>query len=212
MNPQRIRNIRLSAALADFAYAAGNPQMTVSIDNTIAQGILPENIATLLPSHTIVGFTRLNSRFYFNTFGEQHRWFRSTAYFWHLRTPRSSDKIFVGFRGTFPHPGSPGRDIDRHGPTATSQTRFSKLVNRLLDFAPSNYGLADFYHDATVIRIPYRKGTVWKWYSFWGSLILGRTPGFLGWPRTVAAHWMSCPYDDPITDRVNGHVHLDVPT
>jgi len=77
-----------------------------------------------------------------------------------------------------------------------------------LDFAPSNYGLADFYHDATVTRIPYRKGTVWKWYSFWGSLILGRTPGFFGWPRTVAAHWMSCPYDDPITERVNEHVHL----
>jgi hypothetical protein len=33
-------------------------------------------------------------------------------------------------------------------------------------FAPSNYGLADVYYDVTLIRVPYRTGVVWKWYTY----------------------------------------------
>jgi hypothetical protein len=61
-------------------------------------------------------------------------------------------------------------------------------MNRL---APSNFSYSDFAYDATLIRVPYRPGAVWKWWSYWGSLILERSPKFLGWPRTVAVDWMS---------------------
>jgi len=88
----------------------------------------------------------------------------------------------------------------------------SRTLNHVADkLAPSNYGLADFYHDATLIRVPYRPGTVWKLYSYWGSLILERTQSasnFFAWPRKVATYWVSRPYNQPIIERHNGHVHL----
>lgn len=77
--------------------------------------------------------------------------------------------------------------------------------------APSNYGVSDFLHDAILIRIPYRKGTVWKWYSYWGSLILENTASahnWLGWPRTVANDWMNRPHESPKPENNAGDVHL----
>lgn len=62
------------------------------------------------------------------------------------------------------------------------------IMNRL---APSNFSYSDFAYDATLIRVPYRPGAVWKWWSYWGSLILERSPKIFGWPRTVAMDWMS---------------------
>ncbi|CAH0044692.1 unnamed protein product [Clonostachys solani] len=68
---------------------------------------------------------------------------------------------------------------------------FSTLSNRMIDiFGPSNYGLADLYYDATLIRVPYRKGVVWKWYTYWGSLVLKGSNWArccFPWPRQVAA-------------------------
>ncbi|KAH8770739.1 hypothetical protein F5883DRAFT_713360, partial [Diaporthe sp. PMI_573] len=71
--------------------------------------------------------------------------------------------------------------------------------------------LSDFYYDATIIRIPYRKGSVWKWYAYWGTLILERTQRaqrlFSG-SRRVAADWVSRPYRENISQRKDGNVHL----
>jgi hypothetical protein len=39
-------------------------------------------------------------------------------------------------------------------------------------FGPSNFGLGDLYYDLTLIRVPYRPGVMWKWYTYWGTLIL----------------------------------------
>jgi hypothetical protein len=78
-------------------------------------------------------------------------------------------------------------------------------------FAPSNYGVSDFLHDAILIRVPYRKGIVWKWYAYWGSLVLERTASvhaWFRWPRTVANDWMSRPHGITTTENNAGHVHL----
>ncbi|KAK5079530.1 hypothetical protein LTR70_009188 [Exophiala xenobiotica] len=127
--------------------------------------------------------------------------------------PENRDMIFVGFRGTWGHPSIRGADIGENGPIGIRQSSwFSRIFNYVADkLAPSNYGLADFYNDATLTRIPYQPGTVWKLYSYWGSLILERTQGasnFCAWPRKVAAYWVSRPYNKPVTERQNGHVHL----
>ena len=78
-------------------------------------------------------------------------------------------------------------------------------------FAPSNYGLADIYYDATLIRVPYRTGVVWKWYTYWGTLILGgsdRFRPFWGAPRRVAAGLISRPQGIHVADKGNLLVHL----
>jgi hypothetical protein len=75
---------------------------------------------------------------------------------------------------------------------------------------PSRYGLSDFYYDGMLIRVPYRKGTVWKWYAYWGSLVLERTewaPRFFAWPRTVATDWITEPNINS-SEPNGGHVHL----
>lgn len=110
-------NIRLSAELANFAYAAGNPLMKTSIDNMIAQKKeLPRNFAKLLPNHEVIGFERYNSNTWFvKWFAEKHRWLQSTSYFCHLRSPGESDKIFVGFRGTWNHLVVRSEDVKENG-------------------------------------------------------------------------------------------------
>lgn len=96
--------------------------------------------------------------------------------------------------------------------TGGRQPCFSRFVNWIFDkLAPSNYGLSDFYYDATVIRVPYRKGSLWKWYAYWGTLILEitrRAPGFFSVPRRVAADWISRPSGESLTQRHDGLVHL----
>jgi hypothetical protein len=92
------------------------------------------------------------------------------------------------------------------------QPYLSRFTNWLLDiFAPSNYGLADFYYDATVIRVPYRKKSVWKWYSYWGRLILERTqrhPSRCAGPRRIAADWLARPYSEFPDQRQDDNSHL----
>jgi hypothetical protein len=74
----------------------------------------------------------------------------------------------------------------------------------------SKFGLSDFYYDAILIRVPYRKGVVWKWYAYWGSLVqemTGWAPQLFSWPRTVGKHWMISPNTSPNQSK-QGHVHL----
>lgn len=80
-------------------------------------------------------------------------------------------------------------------------------------FAPSNYGLADIYYDLTLIRVPYRTGVVWKWYTYWGTLVLGGSDRFAtcniwSWPRKVAAGAISRPQGNKVADTGNLLVHL----
>lgn len=80
-------------------------------------------------------------------------------------------------------------------------------------FPPSNYGPSDFYYDATIVRIPYTHGTVWKWWAYWGSLVLERTrlgclTGVFNPARVSAADWISRPSHDRIATSGLGDVHL----
>ena len=81
------------------------------------------------------------------------------------------------------------------------------------EFPPSNIGLSDFYYDAFLIRTPYTEGTIWKWYAYWGSLVLERTSHPLlsklfAHSRIVAANWLSTPNSDRIGNAIRGDVHL----
>jgi hypothetical protein len=74
----------------------------------------------------------------------------------------------------------------------------------------SKYGLSDFYYDAMLIRIPYRKGPIWKWYAYWGSLILQTTslaPRLFTLSRIVARYWMERP-NIYSSEQNAGYVHL----
>jgi pimeloyl-ACP methyl ester carboxylesterase len=74
----------------------------------------------------------------------------------------------------------------------------------------SKYGLSDFCYGATLIRIPYRKGPIWKWYAYWGSLILQTTswaPGLFRRSRIVARYWIERP-NIWSSQRNAGYVHL----
>jgi Lipase (class 3) len=74
-------------------------------------------------------------------------------------------------------------------------------------FTPSNYGFSDFYYDAILIRVPYRAGTIWKWYAYWATIIL-KTPSCFSWPRAVAEDWISRPRPELVGNEDAGLVHL----
>jgi hypothetical protein len=84
----------------------------------------------------------------------------------------------------------------------------SRIASWIGGWLPSNYGVSDFLHNAILIRVPYRKGAVWKWYTYWGSLILEKTSMRFKPPRTVAAEWMSRGSPEESTLDNAGHVHL----
>jgi len=108
VTPRQMSNIRLSAVFADFAYATGNPEETTEIDTAMQRGDLPQMLKPLteqLPSYRVVAFQRFHSTFHVNRREDQHRWFRSTSYFCQMSKEGDDDKIFIGFRGTWLHPG-----------------------------------------------------------------------------------------------------------
>ncbi|KAH7138647.1 Alpha/Beta hydrolase protein [Dendryphion nanum] len=118
-------------------------------------------------------------------------------------------RIILGVRGTWNDSTASGTWFHEKEPLQDCLVSgiFTWITDKL---TPSNYGFSDFYYDAMLIRIPYRKGTVWKWYAYWGSLILERTRWahwFFTWPRTVAGDWMNKP-SSCSNEPNNGHVHL----
>ncbi|PNP38782.1 hypothetical protein TGAMA5MH_09005 [Trichoderma gamsii] len=96
--------------------------------------------------------------------------------------------------------------------SASGSSVISWLSNLSINiFAPSNYGLADLYYDATLIRVPYRTGVVWKWYTYWGTLVLEGS----NWmrrcfvrPRQVAAGLIFRPDGGVMSGQSSPLVHL----
>ncbi|KAK5056195.1 hypothetical protein LTR84_012748 [Exophiala bonariae] len=206
--------IRLCAKAANFAYIASNPDRRAE-SNQLRESnhtkTLPDYLSSSpgLQGQTVVSFDEFTTRSHMHRFEDQHRYFKSYAYLLHLRKDRDVDTIVVGFRGTFNHSNSNGKNFidDAASTTPSGQSFKSRCINWALDtLAPSNHGLSDFYYDATVIRVPYRQGSVWKWYSFWGMLMLEKTKWV--WPRRVGADLVSKPSGESITARNDGHVHL----
>ncbi|KAH8194183.1 hypothetical protein TruAng_011653 [Truncatella angustata] len=221
---EQLKKIRICAELADFAYTAGNPERRDS--SAVLRGTsrkLPEDFSPSFQDHKVINFQEYYSRSWNQSHQHQHRFFKAYAYLLHLRKQDDVDTIIVGLRGTFNHSTSAGRNFIENGVRDGQQPYCSRVINWLFDkFAPSNYGLADFYYDATLIRVPYRKGPVWKWYSYWAMLILGGTqwcPSFFAGPRRIAADWLARPYSEfpgqgtdgdarHLDQLKDGHVHL----
>ncbi|EON68821.1 hypothetical protein W97_08079 [Coniosporium apollinis CBS 100218] len=263
--------IKLCARLAKFAYTSGNPALKLSSrknNDEVAKTKLLEELHTQVTAlGPILDFQRYYSHSWFIPKSSQPKWFRSYAYFCHIKgkpetgvgradgnketgtvggeevdreaanvkavqrealegdaierpvvgEERSGveveeviDRIIMGFRGTWNDSTGSGRWF--HENEALQESLVSRfptwITNKLTP--SSKYGFSDFYYDAMVIRIPYRKGTVWKWYAYWGSLILERTGWarrFFTWPRTVAGDWMTRP-NEPPNELNGGHVHL----
>ncbi|KAG4279178.1 hypothetical protein FPRO04_13678 [Fusarium proliferatum] len=209
---EQLKKIRLCAKLANFAYIAGNPQMRGSTDQLRRLRTLPESLSPFFEGHQVINFNEFYTRSWIHSHEHQHRFFRSYSYLLHLRKENDVDTIIVGLRGTFNYSTTTGENFIENGVRDGRQPRLSRFINWFFDkLAPSNYGLSDFYYDATVIRVPYRKGSVWKWYAYWGTLILERTqwaPALFSGSRRVAADWVSRPYEESLAQRQYGHVHL----
>ncbi|KAK8007070.1 hypothetical protein PG989_001060 [Apiospora arundinis] len=213
---EKLERARLCAKLAKFAYIAGNPEKRGLVDQlrqatptTSVQ--LPESLSDF-DGHQVIKFEEYHTRSWIHSYEHQHRFFRSYAYLLHFRKQNDVDTIIVGFRGTFNYTTHTGENVIENGVTAGRPSCLSRFINWVLDcFAPSNYGLSDFYYDATIIRVPYREGAVWKWYAYWGTLILEWTRRARGWfsgPRRVAADWISRPYCQPQPQGQDRQVHL----
>jgi hypothetical protein len=216
-----IDKLLLCARLADYCYTSGKP------------GVNADELSAKCPPGYHMSE---NKNFFSHSWNQkpenQHRFFKSHAYVCRLTKkegPGDKNQIVVGFRGTWLHAGTSEHDSDegtrqasklvlilltRH--TAPKRTAKSGMLSKLSNLSfniigPSNYGLADLYYDATLIRVPYRKGVVWKWFTYWGSLVLGGSNwmrNYFVWPREVAGGLISRPYPDAISDRRNGLVHL----
>ncbi|KFA56326.1 hypothetical protein S40293_11255 [Stachybotrys chartarum IBT 40293] len=178
----RQSRLLLCARLADYAYVSGKP------------GVSGDELSAKRPQgYRIVNPSTIFTRSWYQESEHQHRFFKSHAYVCQLKNEDKSDnvnRIVVGFRGTWLHKNtSPGR-ANGNGGVARAGV-LSRLSNFFLDvFGPSNYGLSDLYYDATLIRVPYRTGVIWKWYAYWGSLVLEGSNwarDYLAWPRQVAA-------------------------
>ncbi|KFA61114.1 hypothetical protein S40285_10522 [Stachybotrys chlorohalonatus IBT 40285] len=156
--------LRLCARLADYAYISGKPGVS---DKELS--------AKWPPGYRIENPSPIFTYSWYQKSEHQHRFFKSHAYIFQLKNEDESDnvnRIVVGFRGTWLHKSMPpDRDNENRGVARAGV--LSRLSKKKLDvFGPSNYGLSDLYYDATLIRVPYRTGVVWKWYTYWGSLVL----------------------------------------
>jgi hypothetical protein len=113
-----LRIIQLCARLAKFAYTSGNPGSALSLREnndqaakTALLGVLG-NEGTVLED--IAGFERYYSRSWNKDKSSQPKWFRSYAYFCHIkgqaerRNEPTIDRVIVAFRGTWNDSGASG--------------------------------------------------------------------------------------------------------
>lgn len=189
ISPMDHIKLRLCAQLSQFAYTAGDPKNAISSDNERAKEAILAEINSIDPrSESVLTFEPFYSHSWYLTPKTQIKWFRSYAYLCHLQSNLDKkDRVVVAFRGTW-NPGN------------------TSLLKKI--FTPSGFGPSDFYYDVFLIRVPYRTGPVWKWYTYWGSLIIQRTWPWMGWPRTVALDWMSRPYDTLRVEQEGALAHL----
>jgi hypothetical protein len=199
-----MQKLLLCAKLADYAYSSGNPNIS---DNGLR--------SKWPPGYRILNPIPLYSHSHIHKREWQHRFFKSHAYVCRLIKDDDSDninRIVVGFRGTWLQK-STSADL-RTAPSTSKQSPgvFSRALNSMFDlFGPSNYGLADLYYDATLIRVPYHTGVVWKWFAYWGTLVLegsNRFSSCFTYPRKVGAGLVFHPHGDRVYNRENGLVHL----
>jgi hypothetical protein len=96
-------------------------------------------------------------------------------------------------------------------PVRVIQWTIIKLYN-LFQKLPraDNIGWSDFYYNSFVIRLPYTEGKVYKWYSYWGAVMLEMTRRLWHFspPRIVASWLISRPNNKLLKDRDCGDVHL----
>jgi hypothetical protein len=101
----------LGARLSEFAYSSSNPENEISVNDTIAESQLREQVLQLpQDAKVIIPLRRFHDRFFFNSFGEQPRYFRSQSFFFsYFDTKGSSNRIILGFRGTYFDPKIEGQ-------------------------------------------------------------------------------------------------------
>jgi hypothetical protein len=129
-NPQPdLETIRLCADLAKFAYTSGDPGSPLSSrkDQAAKKALLRE-----LPGDSphvledILDFKRYYSSSWFVPKSLQPKWFRSYAYFCHIKgyaeagtkskeEVSSIDRIIVGFRGTWNNSSGSGKWLEEDG-------------------------------------------------------------------------------------------------
>lgn len=184
-----IKKLHLCAQLAEFGYSSGNPELRCD-----------DMWTKWPPGYELTNREKFYSHSWFVTPDQQGWFFKSHAYKCKLKDKSKVDnvnRIVVGFRGTWLHERS------------SSAAQPSGLISRL--FGPSNYGLADLAYEATLIRVPYREGVVWKWFTYWGTLILegsNKFRGILSGPRKTAVGLISRPDGNHVEDENNRLVHL----
>ena len=126
--PQYLRDLRLCAKLADYAYVSGNPEL--SPDK------LPKDVAPNAPVALPVKWAELSAKWpdgykrtdlkretfytdsWFKKRGTQHRFFKSHAYVCSLEETNPTDsveRVVVGFRGTWLQPGEPNESVKEKG-------------------------------------------------------------------------------------------------
>ena len=110
--------IKLCARLAKFAYTSGNPESELSsrADNDrVAKTALLKELQFRNPAlESVIDFQRYYSHSWFIPKPLQPRWFRSYAYFCHIRG-EAVDLIIVGFRGTWNNTTGSGKWFDKSG-------------------------------------------------------------------------------------------------
>jgi hypothetical protein len=203
--PRDWDKLLLCAKLAQWAYSTGNPD----VFNSEVMANCPLGIK-------ISDLERFYSHSWLNDPEYQHRFFKCHAYVCQLdksTAPNTTAQIVVAFRGTWLHEGAtqtaPSPPASNRSWRSRLHSKISNIVFYLL--CPSNYGLADLYYNATLIRVPYREGTVWKWFAYWGTRILEGSNWcncVYGWPRKTASGLLSRPRGDAFSGYGNGLVHL----
>ncbi|KAJ9614400.1 hypothetical protein H2200_002536 [Cladophialophora chaetospira] len=224
--------IILCAKLSEFAYQSATPSKKISVDDNEARGKLFDLLGVdgRQPrgpiGHQPGTFARFASHSWWRSEKNQFNWFRSQAYFYqYFDQVDDVNRIVLAFRGTW---NDGNASMTRYSTPDPGASWWAKRgppawYNWLsLSFPPSNIGLSDFYYDAIIVRIPYTDGTVWKWWAYWGAMVLERTRlWFLTWlfypMRASAADWISRPNHDRIAtsnpsrrvvDTDHGDVHL----
>jgi hypothetical protein len=123
--------IKLCARLAKFAYTSGNPASPLSLtlnNNQAAKTALLKQLGTPVPAFKdILDFDRYYSHSWYIPKASQPRWFRSYAYFCHVKGRAETevkhdelrgeavDRIIVGFRGTWNDSSASGRWLSENG-------------------------------------------------------------------------------------------------
>ena len=226
------RKTLLCAELSKFAYTSANPSASISADDDEARRALRKTLNALGYDPQNDYFERFNSKSWHKRFETQKRWFRSQSFFYRYYDSRDDiNRIVVAFRGTWNDKSAErewhvtkGMSLPQvesiliTGDTDSTARWYQRWTSGVYNFfmrsfPPSNLGLSDFYYDAFLIRTPSTEGTVWKWYAYWGSLVLQRThhpllSKMFSHSRLVAADWLSRPDKDRIRDADKGDVHL----